>query len=294
MGIILPWQDIRRDRVPSVHDFHQTASEIMQVISANTRVFKGAAFVGSLPRGDVCVRSDLDMTAVAFDGSFTLAKSLIRDFEGVASGRGIPLDCHLWSSSDARLGRHPYGPSYTETFPRSQCGYVVGRPLGECFRVLPGRVSDEMVAKMLRKERSTRARAWHFMQTKADRPDEVERWLVSSWMRVVRPMRVHVTLGRRLLWWHNDCLPHDGKADVIAQFMDERAFGPFHDRYHALCELDSEYDCLLARACAGNERRGRYLARVSRLLRENFRVSLDLLSSVTSFMKGQRMQRTAA
>jgi hypothetical protein len=293
MGIIVPWRDVRQKRVPSIDDFHESASEVMRLIGANPRVFKGAAFIGSVARGDVCPRSDLDLIAVAYDGSFTLARGLIRDFDGLARSRGIPLDCQLWPSSVARLGRHAYGPSYLETLPRTSGEYEFGTPLIDCFRVRPGCVGDEMVRKMDRKMRSTRSRAYHFSSTRAHSTDNVERWLVSSWMRVVRPMRVHVTLGRRLLWWRDSHLLSDGKADVIDRFMEEPSFRPFHDRYRALCHLDTEYDLLLRRACAGNERRGRYLKRVTRLLMANFKISLDLLSSVTLHMKEDSLQQAA-
>jgi len=293
MGMILPWRDVRLDRVPSVQDFEDTATEILEIVGANSRVFKGAAFSGSVARGDLSPRSDLDLTLVGYDGSYTLARSLARDFDALAARRGIPLDCHLWPASLARLGRHGYGPSYLETFPRFPDAYAVGRPLAECFRVRPGCIDKEMRAKMTHKLRSTRTRAWIFETRHADDLEMVEQWLVGSWSRVVRPMRVHVTLGRRLLWWRHASLPYDGKADVINQFLRERTFEPFHERYSTLCDLDQDYDRLLARACAGKERRCRYLKKVKDLLLRNFRVSLGLLSEVSRFMREEPLGQAA-
>ncbi len=295
MGLMIPWVDILANRVPSVRDFETTAQEILQLAGDNRQVIKGAAFWGSIVRGDLVPgRSDLDLVVVGVDSSMELARGLVRDFQAMAFERRVALDCHVLSANDAYYQtRHGFGPSYRETFTRPHPDFMVGVPLERCFRISPGSVQREMIEKMNRKLRSTRSRDAIFRLRHAQDPELIERWLVSSWTNVVRPMRVHVTLGRRLLWWLNGRLEEDGKHEVINRFLEEKAFEPFHGRYEHLVELDHQYDELLDAAGKNRVRRGRYLIKTARLLCENFRVSLDLLSRVTAFMQAGDQARAA-
>ncbi|MBI4592428.1 hypothetical protein HY733_03210 [Candidatus Uhrbacteria bacterium] len=284
MGMILPWRFVRQGFVPRVDDFGEVAGRILGIASRE-RVFKGAAFVGSLARGDLHHRSDLDLILVALDRQFDRAQELERYFLRVACTSAVPLDSRLWSASDARLGRHVYGPSYLQTFPREETLFSVGVPLGLCFRLPTGSsVQREMVEKLEHKLRSTRVRAHVFFARQAD-SNAVESWLLSNWGRVVRPLRVHITIGRRLLWWLRGSLESDGKAEVVADFLAEDAFAVLHADYRQLLAIDWEYDELLARAHRPTQRRDRYLRKVGDLIAENFRVSLRLLSRAVSLIK---------
>lgn len=284
MGMIIPWRFVRQGLVPTVGDFEEVARSILDV-AAHERVFKAAAFVGSLARGDLHPRSDLDLILVAYDKHVAHARELERKFQRTSLARGIPLDSHLWSSSDARLGQHTFGPSYLETLPTTLDRFAIGRPLAECFRVPESSIQVEMLEKLEYKLHSTRTRAGIFLARHVSDLDMVEGWLLSNWGRVVRPMRVHITIGRRLLWWLHGTLENDGKAEVISSFLAEDAFEPLHVDYEQLVTLDYQYDELLGRACTGSFRRGRYLQRVGDLLRENFRVSLQLLSRAVGLIR---------
>ncbi|TAL50256.1 nucleotidyltransferase domain-containing protein [Patescibacteria group bacterium] len=271
--------------MPTVGDFEEVARNILEVAS-NQRAFKAAAFVGSLARGDINPRSDLDLILVAHDKKIVQARELERKFRRTSLARGIPLDSRLWSSSDACRGRHTYGPSYLQTLPTTLDQYAIGRPLAECFRVPGSSVQMEMLEKLEHKLHSTRTRAGIFLARHVSDPLMVEDWLMSNCSRVVRPMRVYVTVGRRLLWWLHGTLPNDGKTEVIAQFLSEETFLSLHAGFTQLVELDHYYDELLGRACTGSSRRSRYLHKVGELLRENFRVSLRLLSDAVSLIRG--------
>ncbi len=297
MGLIIPWGDIHTDRVVSVRAFEHTAHQMLQTIAMHPNIIKGAAFVGSISRGDVCpLRSDLDLIVVARDPTLPLVKSLVCDFVAMAAERRIALDACLIGANEAYHSPR-FGPSYRETFSRVHRDFSVGVPLDRCFRVPPGSVQDEMVAKMAFKLRSTRARAGLFYKTRlelqhgSDRA--IESWLNSSWRRVVRPMRVHITLGRRLLWWHHGRLDQDGKRDVIDQFLSEPTFTPFHEDYQQLMSLDQDYDVLLDQAHAGQVKRVHYLRKVGRLLRRNFQVSQRLLHRVLGHMTKESLYEAA-
>lgn len=291
MGMILPWRFVRQGLVPTVADFEGVARDILDV-AERERAFKAAAFVGSLFRGDLHPRSDLDLILVAHGQDLGPARELERRFHRIALARAIPLDSQLWSETDARRGRHAYGPSYIETLPTTLGPYAFGLPLARCFRVPRSSVQDEMVLKLEQKLHSTRTRAGIFNARYGLDSDRVEDWLLSNWGRVVRPMRVHITLGRRMLWWLHGELPSDGKADVIAQFLAEQTFESLCVDYAQLVELDYRYDELLVRACTGSVRRGRYLRDVAELLRKNFRVSLLLMQNAVALTK--RAARQAA
>lgn len=289
MGMLLPWCFVRQGIVPAVVDFEGVACDILEV-AARESVFKAAAFVGSLQRGDIHPRSDLDLILVAHDRRFDRAQELERKFQRVSLARAIPLDSRLWSSSDARLGRHSYGPSYLETFSTELDRFSIGRPLAECFRVPRSSVQVEMLEKLEHKLHSTRTRAGIFLARHVSDPEMVEHWLQSNWMRVVRPMRVHVTLGRRMLWWLHGVLQNDGKAEVISRFLAEPAFSALHGDYQKLLDLDYRYDELLGRVVIGRERRGSYLRKVGNLLMKNFSVSLQLLQDAVSITRGSAIK----
>ncbi|MBM3204857.1 hypothetical protein FJZ48_02655, partial [Candidatus Uhrbacteria bacterium] len=146
----------------------------------------------------------------------------------MATEQNIPLDVKLWLSSAARHGFHPYGPSYLSTFPMEMRPFAIGKPLGECFRIPCTSVQEEMRSKLGHKLHSTRVRAHFFSARHAAHPDSIDRWLASSWGRIVRPMRVYVTIGRRLLWWQNGSLPDDGRDSVTGAFLAEQAFARLH------------------------------------------------------------------
>lgn len=284
MGMLIPWRFVRQGLVPTVNDFEGVAQDILDVADRD-RIFKGAAFIGSLPRGDLHPRSDLDLILVANDRSYALAEKLERRFQRHAASRGVPLSSHLWSSQDARLGRHSYGPSYLQTFPKTLTGYSIGRPLFECFQFPHSSVQVEMLVKLDHLLRSTQTRAGIFLARHVSDPEMIEQWLLSNWGCVVRPMRVYIPLGRRILWWLHGVLPDDGKAEVISRFLSEPAFSSLHDDYQELLDLDYRYDELLGRVVIGNERRGRYLQKVGNLLMKNFQVSLRLLQNALSLTR---------
>lgn len=284
MGMLIPWRFVRQGLVPTVADFEEVATDILALVQRE-RAFKAAAFVGSLRRGDIHPRSDLDLILVAYDRSFERAQELERKFRCTSLARAIPLDSHLWSSSDARLGRHTYGPSYIDTFPVKLDRFSVGVPLVECFRVPRSSVQVEMLQKLEHKLHSTRTRAGIFLARHVSDPEMIEHWLLSNWGRVVRPMRLHITLGRRMLWWLHGVLEDDGKAEVISRFLAEPAFTSLHGDYQELLDLDYRYDELLGRVVIGRERRGNYLRKVGNLLMKNFRVSLRLLQNAVSLTR---------
>lgn len=284
MGMLIPWRFVRQGHVPTVGDFEEVARDILEV-ATHEPAFKAAAFVGSLRRGDIHPRSDLDLILVAYDRYLGRAQELERKFRRTSMARAIPLDSHVWSSSDARLGRHSYGPSYLETFPTELDRFSIGRPLAECFRVPRGSVQVEMLEKLEYKLHSTRTRAGIFLARHASNPELVELWLLSNWGRIVRPMRVYITLGRRMLWWLHGVLPDDSKAEVISRFLAEPVFASLHDDYQELIDLDYQYDELLERVVKGEERRGSYLRKVNKLLMENFKVSRRLLANALSLTR---------
>lgn len=284
MGMLIPWRFVRQGFVPTVADFEGVACDILGVV-ARERVFKAAAFVGSLRRGDIHPRSDLDLILVAYDRSLGRAQELERKFRRISLSRAIPLDSRLWSSSDARLGRHIYGSSYLDTFPTELDRFSIGLPLAECFRVPRSSVQVEMLEKLEHKLHSTRTRAGIFLARHVLDPEMVEQWLLSNWIRVVRPMRIYITLGRRMLWWLYGALQDDGKAEVISRFLAEPTFSSLHGDYRKLLDLDFRYDELLGRVVIGREHRGSYLRKVGKLLTENFQVSLRLLQNAISLTK---------
>lgn len=284
MGMLLPWRFVRQGLVPTVADFEEVATDIL-TLAQRERAFKAAAFVGSLRRGDIHPRSDLDLILVAYESQIERAQELERKFRRTSLARAIPLDSRLWSSSDARLGRHSYGPSYMDTLPTELDRFSIGVPLAECFRVPRSSVQVEMCEKLEHKLHSTRTRAGIFLARHVSDPEMVEHWLLSNWGRVVRPMRVHITLGRRMLWWLHGVLQDDGKAEVISRFLEEPTFVSLRDDYQELIDLDYKYDELLGRVVIGCERRGRYLQKVGNLLMENFQVSLRLLQNALSITR---------
>ncbi|NQV89517.1 MAG: hypothetical protein HQ488_04310 [Parcubacteria group bacterium] len=297
MGLIIPWKDIREGRIASVSDYERTAEDALRAIGAHPKIFKGAAFIGSIARGDLCApRSDLDLFMVAHNGEMGSARSMARDFRRTADDRRVYLELDLVSAFDAYFSPH-LGPSYRETLTRCHPEYSVGVPLAQCFRVSPGDVQAEMVRKMAFKLRSARARYAHFLRTclelehGSDRA--IEAWLVSSWSREVRPMRMHIRLGRRLLWWHHGHLQHDGKDAIIAQVLSEPAYEMFHTSYTELVQLNRRYDVLLASAREGNVKRVHYLRMVGRLVCQYFSVSIPLLEKVVDFMTSESIRCAA-
>lgn len=290
MGMLLPWRFVRQGFVPRDQDFKEVSSRILE-IARRERVFKAVAFVGSLKRGDLNPRSDLDLILVAHDRHVDFAQVLEREFQRLSLERTIPLDSRLWRSSDARRGRHSYGPSYLETFPTKPDQFSVGVSLADCFRVPHSSVQVEMTERLVHKLHSTRTRAGIFLARYASDSEMIERWLESSWGRVVRPMRVHITVGRRTLWWLHGSLSDDGKAAVIRQFLAEPELSALHNDYQHLVNLDNEYDEFLTSCILdGRECRVGYLQKVGNLLTENFRVSLRLLQNILALMKGRATQ----
>ncbi len=289
MGMIIPWRFVRQGLVPTAGEFEGVAHAILD-IADREKVFKAAAILGSVARGDHHPRSDLDLILVAHDRTYARAQDLERRFGRLAADRGIPFDCHLLSASDARLGRHMYGPSYMGTFPTGPTPYSIGRPLAECFRVPETSVQAEMLKKLEHKLHSTRTRAGIFYARYHPDPDALESWLLSNWSRVVRPLRVHITLARRLLWWRHGVLHDDGKAEVITRFLAEQTFAPLHEDYQALLHFDYRYDELFARAVNGRERRASYLRKVGDLLDDNFRVSLNILANAVDLTRQSSFQ----
>jgi predicted nucleotidyltransferase len=293
MGMLFPWRFIRQGLVPTLLDFERVAQDILND-AQQARAFKAAAFVGSLVRGDLNSRSDLDLILVARDRRIGQARELQQLFQRHATSHGIPLDSRLWSSRDARLGRHTYGPSYLQTFPMGPTRFSIGRPLAVCFTVPDSSVQMEMVHKLDYKLHSTQTRAGIFLARYRENSATVEEWLESNWTRVVRPMRSYITLGRRLLWWRHGTLPNDGKVEVITKFLAEPAFASMHADYQLLVDLDSLYDELLTRALDGRVRRKNYLLQVAVLLQGNFRVSLQLLKKAVSLTKGSETETVDA
>ncbi|MEK7620354.1 MAG: hypothetical protein AAB413_03910 [Patescibacteria group bacterium] len=284
MGMIFPWRLARQGNVPSETDFEEVAHDILE-LADQERVFKGVAFVGSLVRGDLQWGSDLDLILVARPSKFARAQALERQFGRLATERAVPLSSWLWNANDAACGRHMYGPSYLQTFPRKLGRFAIGKPLADCFQVPYGSVQEEMLQKLVSNLRSTQARGGIFMSRHFGCDHNLEAWLQRNWEANFRPLRRHIVIGRWLLWWLHGVLPDDGKAEVISRFLAEPEFSSLHGDYKELLDLDYRYDELLGRVVVGRERRGSYLRKVGNLLMENFQVSLRLLQNALSLTR---------
>ena len=297
MGLMIPWGDIQTGRVPTIRDYEVTAKEILYHIGVHPDIFKGAAFIGSIVRGDLSApRSDLDLVIVARDRSLLQARNIARDFRRIAADRRVHLELDVVGAHEAYFSPR-LGPSYKETLRLCVPEFSAGIPLADCFRVPPGDIQQEMLEKMLFKLRSARARCGHFLNaclhldSGSDRA--IESWIESCWYREVRPLRMHVRLGRRLLWWHHGSLSHDGKKDVIEQFLGNPSFAPFHPNYREMVCLNRRYDDLLSRACDGQVKRVHYLRKVGRIVNRYFRKSIPLLRDVLGFMEPSSIRRAA-
>lgn len=284
MGLIFPWSAVQQGRIPTYSDLITVRDDVFSRLVDNRSLFKAGMVWGSLQRGDFDLRSDLDLLLVSRDRSSHKANRLVSDLRRMARESDVVIDVHVCTSRQARLGLHDFGPSFLQTFELMEGQPLTFGPVGSCFQLVdPPLVEDEMHGLVLRKLRATRSRSAHF-QARSQSLSYLEGWLERAWVNVIRPMRTHVTLCRRLLWWEDGSLLDDAKSSVVNEVLNRPQFHALTHDIQEMCALGQRYDELLAAAMNGGVTRTRYLRQVGTLLRNGFCTSITLLSRSLELM----------
>lgn len=286
MGLVYPWEMVRQGHVPTEADFVRVRSEIMGLLRGNRGLLHSASMVGSVCRGDFTPRSDIDLITVFADGRPEESAALVRQIRHLTASAHLTLDVHALTLSQARdPNAHHFGPSFKETFAglgRSRC--AVG-PFTRTFVFSPAdSVRDEMLRKTEHKLNSTIQRASHFRKI-CDDYGSLEDWLAVSWRDIKRPLRVHVTIARRVLWWRHGRLAEDGKDAVDQAFLGDPRLERYHSDFVYLRSLDQQYSRLLKGALKSQVDRRQYYLEVRDLFRSNFAASINLLRQLVSAMR---------
>ncbi len=294
MGLPYSWDAVVNGRVPNLVDFRVVGSRVLEALGNETFVVKSAAIFGSLPRGDFNRRSDIDLLIVVHNGKVPPARALVNNLRVEAwQDYHIPLSAHIVESREAWQGRHPFGRSFEETLKRFDPDWCIGHPMHKCFRFpYDAKIRIEMEQKARTRLNSSRAFRTSFERARASF-GELNEWLQRMRVREGRrPLRLHLVLGRWMLWWLHGDLVADGKTDVSRKFLAAPEFRDLHGHYSELVRLDAEYGEVLENATKGKCQEAQYLVRVQRLLRQDFEVSVALLVIACTLMSRRHPSRS--
>lgn len=283
MGYLYTWDQIRSGHVPSSRDFMHMQEIVGEAIQQPC--FLAACLFGSIPRGDFTARSDVDMVAVCRSRDLEAAKQTIVELDRQARQRHLRLNAHLHTCTQAKEGEHPFNSSHRHTMRDLYERGCSKGALHELYRTPGHRIRPDMIAKLGLVLAQTTQQAQQF--ERAMRNGAFDEWILESWERNRRPMRLYLCFTRWAMWWHRKEPFPDGKHEVVQAFLADPVMHPYHEDVAHLQSLDVRYDDLLIRVQEGGSRPGRYRRRVTALMRESLTRSVQLLSRAIGLLGTQ-------
>ncbi len=286
MGFLYSFGRIRAGRIPCREDFDRMRAVVMEAMQQHSDVVAASVY-GSVLRGDHSSRSDLDLVVVCRNDSLDHIQALVDKLSDDAAAQHIFLSVHLHRVSDARAGRHPFGPSCRSTMWQiAYDGNAKGHP-HQWFLTPNVDMRMEMEQKLQWKTSQLRRQSnAFFSRVEIDISSEsVETWLEKSFRQGDRPFHFYMGFARWMLWWKHRQLKDDSKAGVVAKFLAEAEFSEFHEDFKTLLRLDREYDILLNGVLARRVGARRYFTLVVKMVADVFTIAKRLLSRARVHMR---------
>lgn len=286
MGFLFPWVQIRKGRIPTREDLDCMRAIVMEAMQVLPDIVAASVY-GSVLRGDHSSRSDLDVVIVCRNNRLLEVQALVDILSDQAVTRNIVMSVHLHRVSDARAGRHSFGPSYRSTmWQLVREGHAKGYP-HEWFRSPHVTIREEMEFRLQSKTELMKQQAARFFTTVGDNPTlkNVRLWLNQSYQNGERPFHFYMGFARWMLWWKHQKLLNDGKESVIHAFLSEKSFGSLHTDFKTLLALDVAYDFLLDDVREGRMSSKQYHERVAQMVTEVFVVTKRLLMRARILMR---------
>ncbi|NBS41361.1 hypothetical protein EBS80_01760 [bacterium] len=250
MGFLYSWERVQRGAIPSLSAFPVLRDAFTAELRASPAIVAGSVY-GSVTRGDVSTRSDMDLFLVYETAERARVRRMLRGFRARAVAEHVSLHMSI-HSVDAAAETIRYGPSFRQTWERMRtAGLLVGEPERYYRALFPHDVRSEMSSKIRRyvaKVRRQQRRYEKLSRTRGWMSRHLERWHAAS----VRPAHVHVNVARWLLLWRDGALGDDGKYAVVRRVLAAPEFASVHADMLAIRDMDAEYGRLLARARRGS------------------------------------------
>lgn len=277
MGFLYSWERVQRNAIPNLAAFPRLRDEFTGELRSSPVIVAGSVY-GSVTRGDVGARSDMDLFLVYETGERARVRKMLRGFRERAVAEHVSLHMSI-HSVDAAAETVRYGPSFRQTWERMRvAGLLVGEPERYYRALFPHDVQSEMSSKIRRyvaKVRRQQRRYEELSRTRGWMSRLLERWHAAS----VRPAHVHVNVARWLLLWRDGVLGDDGKHAVVRRVLADSAFASVHEDMSAIRDMDADYDRLLAHARSGAVTSATYNREIRGMLDEllpgNVRLLLD-------------------
>ena len=286
MGFLYSIDRIRSGRIPCREDFDRMRAVVMEAMQQHPDVVAASVY-GSVLRGDHSPRSDLDLVVVCRNDSVNYIQALVDKLSDDASARHIFLSVHLHSVSDARAGRHAFGPSCRVTMWQiAQEGHAKGRPY-QWLLTPNADMRLEMEQKLLWKATQLKRQANVFLSRVGidTSPERVEAWLERSFRQGDRPFHFYMGFARWMLWWKHCQLKDDSKTGVVTKFLAEPEFSELHEDFKALLLLDRDYDVLLNHVRSHRISSQQYYTLVVKMVADVFTIAKRLLLRARVLMR---------
>lgn len=295
MGFLYPYRVVKGKEVPSRADFIEARQELMQKLKDHAGgpeavVLFGGIYGSVIPkREDHTERSDIDVLVVYPDGKVEEAHTLNARLRDIGHKHHVVVSARKVSVSQARKGRHPYGPTFRLSWWKSlsEQGMLVGDPqkLFKLLHVDPSRtVRSDMryrIAKLLKllKRQQTR-----FEELLRDNPRDPDPACEYGMDRNVRPLHLYLSVARWMLWWQNGRLDDDSKAAVLKAVKEVESFRKLRLFLDDLRRIDRSYDELLKRTLAEQETAEAYRKQVYDIITRTFIRNIMLLEAALETM----------
>ena len=285
MGFLYPWRYIRHERIPTRENFADMQGIIMGALHTTPGVVAAAVY-GSVARGDHTSRSDMDVAVVCRSAEFSRVQKLVGEMRVRAAGCNVVMNDRVFSVSDARAGKHPFGPSYRYTMrDLARSGQTIGLLHQWFLCPFADSIRTEMIHKLERNLLNVSRNTQRYLFQEQPDPEWIEHWLEKTYGEGERPMHLYMRFARWMLWFEQGKVKDDSKEAVLNSFLRDHALTRFHEDFLCLHELDHEYDDLLERACASKVRRGRYRKAVRRIISQTYKKTTSLLSRAYKWMQ---------
>ncbi len=284
MGFLYSLDRVRRGAIPTLSAFAVLRDAITAELRAASPAIVAGSVYGSSVRGDVSVRSDMDLFLVYETAERNRVSQMLRRLDDQARAAHISLHASI-HSVDAAAQTDRYGPSFLQTWERMRtAGLLVGEPERYYRALFPYDVRSEMSHKIQRYLGKVRRQHRQFANARRSSGwlgRQLEQWYAQS----VRPAHVYVNVARWLLLWRDGTLRDDGKYAVVRRVLASNEFAAIHETLEIVRDLDSGYNRFLQQVRRGSISGKAYNRRV--------RVLLDILMPANVFLLTEAHRLTA-
>lgn len=208
MGQVFTWTAIRQGHVPRLPDFVRVVDRLRREIARESSII-GSIGCGSVFRGDMNLRSDIDVFVLYAHNRESEAFAFMQGMSAYAKSLYVPLGCIPCDTLVASTRMHHLGPSFRRHLER--CADVGGLLKGDPLELVMASVSEkEELESYLRVKMYNLQEAWAKISTFS------EERLASYYQKLLEaPMHV----ARKMLA-HEERLDGDSKAYVCAHYRE--------------------------------------------------------------------------